>query len=891
MRALIASVLVMVVAACAAHPVVSDNPALARETGSGIPAADALVNQGQPREAADLILATLSSAPAAHEVEAWTRAMQVAFDGFDDAEEFALARDSAARAAQALGAIGAERESLVFVDNLARAQIMLDDRPAAERTIDEGLVRVRALSPRDATLETRLLVQSANAAHWDGDFAEAWARIEPVLPALEALPHEEAVIRYRGFMLAGRAANRIGKRDAAERWLKAAVAEAERAPAIVAYNALPVALEALSRLYDSAEQNPTRVALLERAVTLYAELPSAGDRSHAIMTSSLAFNLSALGRFEDAQTYAAEAAEMNLALLQAKRLRAGGLTVNDTAPALHAFDAVLATGLERWPTGRDAMRRDRLDVIFEGAQRAMAMSTVQDASATAIAYAASDPEARRALAAAREAQARHDEIDGRIGLMPVRGANPEALARLIAARDAAAADVLARRADLMEQHPDYARLIGGETETIAAIQAALRPHEAMILLHAIQDQTIVAIAVTREDAVWGYDTFEYDEVCRLTRALRARLDPDGKVSCRFPPRDLYTAPVTAETEAAAAHALYARVFAPLLPVIGARTEWLIAPSGLLMDVPYSLLRMTDAPTGGKTPWLLRERSLTILPSVSALVAARRAADRHRTGGSVARLVAAGAPCIGRRAGAACLETGPAPDAAALAAPMPAEADIGATREAITVADPNGIRLLPALPFAETELRAVAALGGPDSDLLLGPDAREARVRARLAQPADLVVFATHGLTAGMFGMNEPALVFTPPDTVGSPDDDGLLTASEIARLDLSAEWVILSACRTAAADGSARGRTLSGLARAFFIAGAPALLASHWQVFDRAQSRIVSSAVAARLRNPTISHASALRSAILSYLDEDATGRRDADPRTWGGLFVVGLSR
>ena len=152
------------------------------------------------------------------------------------------------------------------------------------------------------------------------------------------------------------------------------------------------------------------------------------------------------------------------------------------------------------------------------------------------------------------------------------------------------------------------------------------------------------------------------------------------------------------------------------------------------------------------------------------------------------------------------------------------------------------------------------------------------MRARLAQPADLVVFATHGLTAGMFGMNEPALVFTPPDTFSSSENDGLLTASEIARLDLSAQWVILSACRTAAADGSARGRTLSGLARSFLIAGAPALLASHWQVFDHAQSRIISAAVAARLRDPTTSHASALRTAILAYLDEDPTGRRDADP-------------
>ena len=47
----------------------------------------------------------------------------------------------------------------------------------------------------------------------------------------------------------------------------------------------------------------------------------------------------------------------------------------------------------------------------------------------------------------------------------------------------------------------------------------------------------------------------------------------------------------------------------------------------------------------------------------------------------------------------------------------------------------------------------------------------------------------------------PALVLTPP-AEGSEFDDGLLTASEVAHLKLDADWVILSACNTAAADGT-----------------------------------------------------------------------------------------
>ncbi|KOR29271.1 hypothetical protein TI03_02710, partial [Achromatium sp. WMS1] len=64
------------------------------------------------------------------------------------------------------------------------------------------------------------------------------------------------------------------------------------------------------------------------------------------------------------------------------------------------------------------------------------------------------------------------------------------------------------------------------------------------------------------------------------------------------------------------------------------------------------------------------------------------------------------------------------------------------------------------------------------------------------------------------------------------DNDGLLRASQIAQLKLNADWVVLSACNTAAADGSTGAPGLSGLAKAFFYAGARALLISHWYVLS-----------------------------------------------------------
>jgi CHAT domain-containing protein len=87
------------------------------------------------------------------------------------------------------------------------------------------------------------------------------------------------------------------------------------------------------------------------------------------------------------------------------------------------------------------------------------------------------------------------------------------------------------------------------------------------------------------------------------------------------------------------------------------------------------------------------------------------------------------------------------------------------------------------------------------------------------------------------GFGEPALVMKPPPTV-SDDDDGLLTAGEIAHLTLNAHWVVLSACNTAAPDGLPGAEDLSGLARAFFYAGSRASLVSHWPVDSEAATRL-----------------------------------------------------
>src|SRR5204863_3591814 len=116
-------------------------------------------------------------------------------------------------------------------------------------------------------------------------------------------------------------------------------------------------------------------------------------------------------------------------------------------------------------------------------------------------------------------------------------------------------------------------------------------------------------------------------------------------------------------------------------------------------------------------------------------------------------------------------------------------------------------------------------------------------------------------------------------------DDGFLTASEIATLKLDADWVVLSACNTAGAQ-SETGEALSGMARAFFYAGARALLVSHWEVGSDAAVKLTTRAFAELRSNPKIGRAEAMRISMRELINNGQP--YDAHPSQWAPFVVVG---
>ena len=417
------------------------------------------------------------------------------------------------------------------------------------------------------------------------------------------------------------------------------------------------------------------------------------------------------------------------------------------------------------------------------------------------------------------------------------------------------------QARLAFEFPAYAALSNPQPLTVKEIQALQAGDEALVVVDLGAEQSYVW-AITRDAADWRELPVTAAEVAKQVSILRDLLDVRSAKS--FDPQ--------------ASFELYREILAPVEDLLRGKPRWTLVLDGALASLPPQLL-VTHDPTGKShknVDWLIRTHAITVLPSIGSLKVLH---GKSTTAAAEKPLIGFANPIFGQV---------PQPGANARLS-----ADLTATRGILSpVADvPELRKALPPLPETEMELKKVAAsVRANPADLFLGADATETRVKQGRLDQYRIVYFATHSLVAGDVAkfakMNpEPALVLSLPDHP-TQFDDGVLTASEVAQLKLNADWVVLSACNTASAERPGA-EAFSGLARAFFYAGARSLIVSNWAVESKSAVELMTGTFAAFAANPKLSHGEALRQSMLAVIN-NRQHPEWADPKYWAPFVVVG---
>ena len=408
--------------------------------------------------------------------------------------------------------------------------------------------------------------------------------------------------------------------------------------------------------------------------------------------------------------------------------------------------------------------------------------------------------------------------------------------------------------------PEYFALTSPKPLGVEETQGLLYDNEALVMFLAGDNGTLV-FALTKDKADWTLVDVDASELETAVRVLRASLENPQQA---FPRGQ--------------AHGIYKELMSGVEALVSDKDHVFLVPSGALGSIPLGVL-VVDPPEGDDsspealraTKWWGTQQALTTLPSISSLKALRLLA---KDGRGTEPFAGFGNPVL----------TGPdGSDRSAQYASRGAGAYFRGK-----YADVEAVRSLSPLPKTETELLSLANAmrSKPKQSLWLGERATETNLKSADLSEKRVLAFATHGLMSGeMSGLAEPALVLTPPDEA-TDQDDGLLTASEAALLNLNADWVILSACNTAAADEPGADG-LSGLARSFFYAGARSMLVSHWPVRDDAAARLTTAAISMQDDNPDLGRAEALRRSMLVLMN-DTSDPTLAHPSAWAPFVIVG---
>ncbi len=348
------------------------------------------------------------------------------------------------------------------------------------------------------------------------------------------------------------------------------------------------------------------------------------------------------------------------------------------------------------------------------------------------------------------------------------------------------------------------------------------------------------------------------------------------------------------------------VYAPLSKYLTNVSHLIICPDGQLSRLPFEMLRHNGR-------FLIEEKTISYIGSGREIVRLAEAAPRLKTNPPLVM----GDPDFDFELPGSNRPGNPV----AIAQPSTGRSQPPLSQGLFTPAatsslsrDYRGVKF-PRLPGSEEEAKSVAALLGGDCVLRLGKSAREAELKA-VVSPRVLHL-ATHGFflsdqelkrTNGLrdswmenLGMrwnaSLPGVGWENPlvrcgialaganhakQITNAIAEDGLVTGLEASLLNLQGtELVILSACDSGSGEVKI-GEGVMSLRRAFRIAGAETVLASHWKVNDKATSQLMTEFI--RRWRSGEPRAKAWRAAQLSLLHS----KDFSNPYFWAAFTLTG---
>ncbi len=299
--------------------------------------------------------------------------------------------------------------------------------------------------------------------------------------------------------------------------------------------------------------------------------------------------------------------------------------------------------------------------------------------------------------------------------------------------------------------------------------------------------------------------------------------------------------------AAPARQLGAALLAPALAgLASAIRRLIIVPDGVLNRVAFGSLRLEDGQP------LLARAAIAIAPSAAVLMDLWRRAPRDRP----TAVLAFGDPVLPHEAPAG--ETGVTDSTAAF--------DAGAA------AGLDATGRLPRLPWTADEARLVGTFASRAVVRLRG-DASAAYLERTPLDDYSIIHFATHAVIDEDFPLGS-ALVLSPGGGAS-----GFVGPGELGALHLTADMVVLSACRTARGP-IVEGEGVRGLIAPILAAGARSVLATRWRLDDRAAVPLVYAVYQGLAAGLPVGEA--VRRAEL------AAFHRGAPEREWAVFVVVG---